>query len=96
MNTKLEMSDQVAALRAAMFKQQEAMHDLNVSYGGKNGGINRWNLSTANEQLAENLELIAFWENLLEEAKVCTEQLQATIHALPELIEYEQAEYAQA
>jgi hypothetical protein len=91
---KLEMTTEVAALETAMRKQRDAMNNLNVSYGGKNGGINRWNLNTANEQLAENLEIIAFYENLLNEAKAATAELQSTIHAMPELIAYEKAEYA--
>ncbi len=98
--TKLEMSAEVAALKTAMRKQTDAMHNLNVSYGGKNGGMNRWNLSTAAEQMTENLELIAFWENLIQEAKTATAELENTLHAIPELIAYEkaeyQAEYAQA
>jgi hypothetical protein len=91
---KLEMTTEVAALETAMRKQRDAMNNLNVSYGGKNGGINRWNLDTTNEQLAENLEIIAFYENLLNEAKAATAELQSTIHAMPELIAYEKAEYA--
>jgi hypothetical protein len=91
--TKLEMSAEVAALKTAMRKQTDAMNNLNVSYGGKNGGINRWNLSTAAEQMAENLQIIAFYENLLSEAKAATAELQNTLDAIPELIAYEKAEY---
>ncbi len=94
MKIKLGMTAEVAALETAMLKQQDAMNNLNVSYGGKNGGINRWKLATADQQLAENLELIAFWENLLGEAKAATDELQNTIHAMPQLIEHERAQFA--
>jgi hypothetical protein len=90
---KLEMSSEVAALSNAMTKQTEAMQNLNVSYGGKNGGINRWRYDTITEQIAENLELIAFWENLIQEAKAATAELQSTVHAIPELIAHEKAQY---
>lgn len=96
MNTKVEMPTEVEAVWNAMTKQTTAMNNLNISYGGKNGGINRWRLDTVAEQVTENLELIAFWENLLNEAKAATAELQNTIHAIPALIEYEKAVYAQA
>ena len=97
MNTsELKMTEEVAALVAAMNNQREAMNNLNVSYGGKNGGIDKWNLNTTAEQLAANVELIAFWENLLNEAKAATAELQNTIHAMPEFIEYEKALYSQS
>lgn len=95
-SNKVEMTAEVEAVWNAMTKQTTAMHNLNISYGGKNGGINRWSLNTVTEQVTENLELIAFWENLLNEAKTATAELQNTIHAIPALIEYEQAAYAQA
>ena len=92
---KLEMSPEVAALSNAMTNQTTAMQNLNISYGGKNGGINRWNLDTVPQQIAENLQIIAFWENLIEEAKVATAELENTVHAIPELIAHEKAQYAE-
>jgi hypothetical protein len=93
--TELKMTEQVAELDKAMFKHREAMGNLNVSYGGYGGGIDSWGLNRASEQLTKNIEILEFWENLLNEAKAATTELQAAMHAMPELIEYKRAEYEQ-
>jgi hypothetical protein len=84
-------STEVAALKASLEIHRSSMHALNTSYGGKSGGVNLYDLDgkSPEQQLAENAELIEFWEHCIAKAKEAQADVARFIGAVDEAREFD-------